>query len=132
MNTPATPVSSVVSANTPPEFATKIYPPRLQKSHVARPRLDAWFGGKPSARIALVSGPAGAGKSALAAQWLMRTGTSAAWVTLEPSDGRPQPFFRLILAAIRAIDPDIAPVTAALAADPRTFDIEAVSQQLIS
>jgi ATP/maltotriose-dependent transcriptional regulator MalT len=132
MSNPASLASSTVIANTPPELATKLYPPRLQKSHVARPRLDAWFGGKPSARVALVCAPAGAGKSALAAQWLARTGTAAAWVTLEASDGRPQPFFALVLAAIRAVDPELAPVTAALVSDPRAFETETVTQQLIA
>ncbi|HEU4762807.1 MAG TPA: hypothetical protein VFS74_10850, partial [Gemmatimonadales bacterium] len=123
---------SVVFANTPPELATKLYPPRLRTSHFARPRLDAWFGGNPSARVAIVHAPAGAGKSTLAAQWLARAGIAAAWVTLEAGDGRPQQFFRLVLAALRSVDPNFAPATFALAADPRAFDAVMAAHQLVA
>jgi LuxR family maltose regulon positive regulatory protein len=132
MSNSGTSPAPVVFANTPPDLATKLYPPRLRTSHFARPRLDAWFGGNPSARVALVHAPAGAGKSTLAAQWLARAGSPAAWVTLEAGDGRPQQFFRLVLAALHSVDPSLAPATSALAADPRAFDAEMAAHQLIA
>ena len=116
----------------PPDLATKLYPPRLRPYHVSRPRLDSWFGGNPAARVAVVCAPAGSGKSTLAAQWLARAGIPAAWVTLEAGDGRPQALFRLIVTALRSVDTDLVPVTAALAADPRAFDTDTAVHQLIA
>jgi LuxR family maltose regulon positive regulatory protein len=115
----------------PPALATKLYPPLRHPAHVGRPRLVARLAADPARRVTLVSAPAGAGKSTLVAQWLARAAIPSAWVTLDAGSGRPRPFFVLVVAALRGLDPGLLPVTAALLADEGSFAADRVVLRLV-
>lgn len=73
----------------PPTAATKFQPPRPVVSWVERGRLTAALAAGGSKRLALLHGPAGYGKSTLAAQWvagLAEQDFAVAWFSLDRDD----------------------------------------------
>jgi ATP/maltotriose-dependent transcriptional regulator MalT len=76
-----------------PLVETKLYPPRLRWSLVARPRLSGRLAREAAPRLTLISAPAGFGKTTLLTEWLADTGAerSVAWLSLDESDRQPPP-----------------------------------------
>ncbi len=73
----------------PPVPTTKFQPPSPVSSWVERARLTQELVEGANKRLALLHGPAGYGKSTLAAQWTSRLkeqGTVVAWFSLDPDD----------------------------------------------
>src|SRR6266498_499252 len=87
---------------------TKLYPPRLRACLLPRPNLISLLDNDPDHRLTIICAPAGYGKSTLAAQWLAHVSISSTWVSNEVSDNDPQSFFRLVVAALQAIDRGLA------------------------
>ena len=84
---------------------TKFHPPPVRDEHVERSLLlDAIDASH--ARVIVLTGPPGFGKSTLLAQWLARRGESGAgaWVALDSDDQGP----RLWLAILAALEPHVA------------------------
>ena len=83
---------------------TKLFAPRLRPEFVDRPhlvdRLQAGEGGK----LTLICGPAGFGKTTLAASWLARTDRPSAWLSLDERDNDLVGFFIYVVAAVQQID----------------------------
>lgn len=91
-----------------PLIATKMSFPRLGQAFVARPRLDDLLAEALHARLTLVSGPAGFGKSTVVAAWLDHvrlTESSVAWVSLDASDADPDRFWRYVVTALERAAP---------------------------
>ena len=102
-------------------LATKLNLPQAPGDQIARTRLLSQLNAGLDAPFSLIIGPAGAGKSTLAAAWLhtlsgrvnMFIGRSAmarpaarvAWLSLDDGDDDPDPFFPYFLAAIRTAAP---------------------------
>ena len=86
-------------------LSTKLHAPRLPLGWIVleRPakRLDA--GGQVT--LALVSAPAGYGKSTCVAGWFESRDEPAAWVSLEPGDSDPGQFGMYLVAAVRTVFP---------------------------
>ena len=75
-----------------PLLQTKLYPPRVTRELVDRPRLAERLGARAS--VLLVSAPAGFGKSTLLAQSLLGGSRRAdrpavAWLSLDSGDSDP-------------------------------------------
>lgn len=73
----------------PPTAATKFQPPTPVLSWVVRKRLTTALAAGGNKRLALIHGPAGYGKSTLAAQWvgeLAEAGFTVAWFSLDRDD----------------------------------------------
>jgi len=89
--------AAVVSANRVSRDALysagKFLPPRLSERYLPRPRLDARLDDAADAHTIVVSGPAGAGKSALAAAFLARRTETCSWITLDEGDNDPARFW---------------------------------------
>src|SRR4051794_4693033 len=66
--------------------AAKFVPPPLPDHYGERPRLDARFDASARARVTVVSGPAGSGKSALVSAFLSRRPERCSWITLDAHD----------------------------------------------
>jgi LuxR family maltose regulon positive regulatory protein len=98
---------------------TKFFPPRAREETVERPRLgDVLAHGS---RLALVSAPAGFGKTTLVGSWLAehstRTGARTAWVSLDSGDREPEAFWTYVFTALdRALPGSGSPGVAALGA----------------
>lgn len=90
--------------------ATKLRPPALPDSLVARPRLDALLddgvGGQ--VRLVLVSAPAGSGKSTVLASWLSGRSEAVAWLQVEGSDSDPARFWAYVVQAVTAAAPHLS------------------------
>jgi ATP/maltotriose-dependent transcriptional regulator MalT len=75
-------------------LATKVVPPRCQ-GLIERPRLLGMISQLSGKRLAVIRGPAGFGKTSLAAAWmqeLQRAGNAVAWLTIDPDDDEPTTF----------------------------------------
>jgi len=92
-----------------PLVETKLYPPKLRRSLVARPRLSGRLGRGGESRLTLVSAPAGFGKTTLLAEWLAATPTerSVAWLSLDESDSQPASYWTYLITALQAVVPGV-------------------------
>jgi LuxR family maltose regulon positive regulatory protein len=87
--------------------ATKLHVPQPREGLVARPELVARLISGRGHRLALVSAPAGWGKTVLLSQWHAseQETRSFAWVSLDPGDADPVLFWSYLIGALRTIDP---------------------------
>ena len=111
--------------------STRLYPPRLHANLVQRSSLIASLSDAPDRRLAVITAPAGYGKSTLATQLVARLALPTAWARLEATDDAPQSFFDLVLAALHLIDRDLAIGTALLLSEGGEPHPETIVQQLI-
>lgn len=86
-------------------LGTKLCRPRRTTNLVARPRLTQRLdhGLQDGHRLFLVVAPAGYGKTTLIADWLDKTGTPSAWLSLDEADNDPPRFFTYLVAALQNI-----------------------------
>jgi LuxR family transcriptional regulator, maltose regulon positive regulatory protein len=106
---------------TGPLIATKLYVPKLRRGLVARPRLLEHLRRGADSRLTLVSAPAGFGKTTLLAEWLHESSAAdrhVAWLSLDPSDNEPAPFWTYVVTALRAAVPDIGAAALELLTSP--------------
>ncbi|MCF3106142.1 helix-turn-helix transcriptional regulator [Streptomyces roseoverticillatus] len=90
-----------------PLLAAKFSVPAAPRHHVARHRLLDRVGEGTNGPMTLVTGPAGAGKTALAAAWA-RDGEPpgpVAWLTLDTHDGAPGVFWSYVVEALGRVLP---------------------------
>ena len=109
-------------------LATKYLPPYLRPDVVVRRRLVDALALYPGVRLALVSAPAGYGKSTLLACWrreLLEQGAAVAWLALDESDNDLGRFLKGMLQALIAaladepeVTPDLEMLARAGAAQP--------------
>ena len=92
-----------------PVVVTKLHAPELVADRVSRPDLVAALHERPSARLVLVSAPAGAGKTTALASWQADVAERRpfAWLSLDERDNDPVRFWRYVLAALRTVAPDL-------------------------
>lgn len=89
-----------------PLIGTKLYIPRPRQGLVARPRLRDVLHTGERVRLALVSAPAGFGKTTLVSDWAQQTassGRAVAWVSLDPSDNEAAAFWAYVVAALQRV-----------------------------
>ncbi|MEV4921556.1 LuxR C-terminal-related transcriptional regulator [Streptomyces roseoverticillatus] len=90
-----------------PLLAAKFSVPAAPRHHVSRHRLLDRVGEGTHGPLTLVTGPAGAGKTALAAAWA-RDGEPpgpVAWLTLDTHDGAPGVFWSYVVEALGRVLP---------------------------
>ncbi len=88
---------------TTPILATKLYVPTPRPNAVARPRLVARLDEGLRGKLALVSAPAGFGKTTLVSEWLAGCERPATWLSLDEADGDPMRFLAYLVAALRTV-----------------------------
>ena len=86
--------------------ATKLTIPRSRRPLVPRPELTARLDA--DHRLALVSAPAGYGKTAVLAAWAAEHRDRVAWLSCDPSDAEPMRFTYGLLSAVSARWPGVA------------------------
>jgi LuxR family maltose regulon positive regulatory protein len=101
---------------------TKFFKPSLRPSLIARPQLIAQLNAALgsgtqgfTARLTLVSAPAGFGKTTLVSSWLAQladlkrhySDKSAAWLSLDKDDNDPVRFLTYLIAALQTVAPTI-------------------------
>lgn len=94
-------------------LAAKLAPPELSHATIARPRvLGQLSRAVQRSPLTLLSGPAGSGKTVLAASWLQRGARSRliAWLTLDSYDDEPAGFWSYVAEALRGAGVPLAAV----------------------
>ena len=87
-----------------PFIATKVVPPRCL-GLISRPRLGGLVSQLSAKRLAVITAPAGYGKTSLATGWfesLRRSGKSVAWLTIDTEDDNPSSFLYYLSHALAA------------------------------
>ena len=92
----------------------KLHRPRATAGWISRPRLLERLDPVTQERIALISAPAGFGKTTLVTQWLERCPLPNAWLQLDESDHEIAAFLKGMVAALRQLSPDCLQKTANL------------------
>jgi LuxR family maltose regulon positive regulatory protein len=89
--------------NGDPVLAARFAVPAVHPSFLRRPRLAERLTEGVRLPLTLINGPAGAGKTQLAADWLSLGNAPGpvAWLTTEPSDDAPGNFWAYVLEALR-------------------------------
>jgi LuxR family maltose regulon positive regulatory protein len=120
-----------------PLLTTKLFAPTPRPSLVARPhllaRLDEAL--NPACRLALLSAPAGFGKTTLVSEWretLAKRGVPLAWLTLDAEDSRPARLLHYLAAAVQRIYPEVGRSAQALLDQPQALPVESVLTSLIN
>jgi LuxR family maltose regulon positive regulatory protein len=87
-----------------PRLLTKLFTPDARPEWIDRPRLYERLDQAAARGFAVLSAPAGYGKTALLAGWLRRPAAPrAAWVSLDAADNDPVRFWADVLAALRTL-----------------------------
>ena len=106
-----------------PLIETKLFRPSPRASLVARPRLRQRLDTGLTARLMLVSAPAGFGKTTLLVDWVASWQTTpgpaarGAWLALDAADNDPARFWRYVVAALRTAVPGVGDDALALLQD---------------
>lgn len=115
-------------------LATKLRPPSAGVRHMPRPRLSGSLASLDSFRLALVSAPAGTGKTTLLSEWFMalqECQAATAWLSLDDFDNEPRRFLANLIASIRSVRPEIGrEAIEYLAANPDVL-VEDVAETLV-
>jgi LuxR family transcriptional regulator, maltose regulon positive regulatory protein len=120
----------VTGAGLPPLLDDKLRVPRLTLAVLRRRRVTELIDAATAHRVTLISGPAGAGKTAACAQWAAArpAGRQPAWLTVDTEDRDPARFWQYLLAAlVRA-----RAVTAADASQLTTAPPEAYPRRIVA
>ncbi|HET7351431.1 MAG TPA: LuxR C-terminal-related transcriptional regulator [Marmoricola sp.] len=110
---------------------TKLLVPQTRGDVVARKRLTEVLDRGRSARLTLVSAPAGFGKTTLLTRWLADRSTPVAWVSLEEGDSRPLRFWGYLVAAVQRAAPGVGDGAAAMLQRGRP-DLDTVVATLVN
>jgi serine/threonine-protein kinase PknK len=95
----------------PPSALTKYRPPAPTRFLVARSRLIDTLRAGGRRRLVVIHGPAGFGKTTLAAQWrevLVAEGVTVAWLTIDGDDNNVVWFLAHLIQAVRGVAPSLA------------------------
>ncbi len=120
-------------------LATKVFIPPNRPDWVARPRLLQKLdnGLRVGNKLAMVSAPAGSGKTTLVTGWVdglraSSNGIQTAWLSLDAGDNDLAVFFSYLIAALRTCEPAIGEVTASLLAQPNLPAADALLLPLVN
>jgi LuxR family transcriptional regulator, maltose regulon positive regulatory protein len=89
---------------------TKLRPPPSRAQVHVRARLVDLFERAATSRVALVSAPAGYGKTTALAAWARARAAPVAWLALDEHDAEPDVFLRHVGAALATVEPRIREV----------------------
>src|SRR4028118_1344838 len=115
-----------------PILATKLYVPPPQPRAVLRPRLIERLNEGLHRRLALISAPAGFGKTTLVSDWLAGCGRPTAWLSLDVADSDPTRFLAYLVAALQTIAPNIGEGVLGMLQSPQPPPTESVLTALLN
>jgi LuxR family transcriptional regulator, maltose regulon positive regulatory protein len=123
---------TVASRRLPRFVAAKVACPGMPPTHVSRVGLRSALTSGASG-LALVSAPAGTGKTTLLAEWVQRDlDGRAAWLSIDRRDNDPVRFWMYVLAAIQTLEPDLGIGTLDLLSGRAGCDSVDVSEALVA
>ncbi|GAP18830.1 ATP-dependent transcriptional regulator [Levilinea saccharolytica] len=86
----------------------------------------------PGCKLALISAPAGFGKSTLVSEWLAAVKIPIAWLSLDERDGDPAQFITYLVEALQKVTPGIGGSLQAALQSPQPLPIENILTLLIN
>ncbi|WP_165422794.1 LuxR C-terminal-related transcriptional regulator [Ktedonosporobacter rubrisoli] len=95
---------NAIASNEPGQaylLTTKLIPPALSATMIARPRLLTALRNYATRRLLLLTAPAGSGKTTLLSAWLRELSCPVAWLSLEEGENEPTRFWSYVLAALQ-------------------------------
>lgn len=113
-------------------LSTKIQIPRAPEKRVIRSGLLERLDQVLTRKLALVSAPAGYGKTMLLSEWVSQLNVPTAWVSLDASDADVTRFLFYIIAALQTIDPNIGQTTQDILQPPKPASVPTVLTILIN
>ena len=114
---------------------TKLRTPVLKSGLVERPALLRHLDGVVAAKLAVISAPAGFGKSTLLGQWaglLQERGAAVGWLSADARDNDLSRFLDYLIAAIHRADPNVAPGLPALLRSSPVLPADAILTALVN
>jgi len=115
-----------------PVLATKLFIPPPRPNAVLRTGLIARLNKGLHRRLALISAPAGFGKTTLVSAWLAGCGRPAAWLSLDDADNDPARFLTYLVAALQTIAPTVGANVVALLQSAQPPPSEALLPLLVN
>ena len=103
---------------------TKFNIPRAPTDRVERPWLVQRLSGCLQARLAVISAPAGSGKTTLVSTWASHSDQTIAWVSLDEHDNDPVRFWSYFVAALQSIKPGLGATTLGMLQSPQPPQVE--------
>ena len=101
---PTSPLASVPDLSV--SFDAKIQPPEIRPEWLDRPAVLDRLSGT-TARLILISAPAGSGKTVLVSQWRAAADSGRfAWTTLDHGDNDPSRLWWKVISAVRRACPE--------------------------
>ncbi len=115
-------------------LATKLYTPPARTNAIARPHLTEKLmsGVDRPGSIALLSGPAGFGKTTLVSDFVKRLQQAVAWVSLDEGDNDYPRFWTYLITACQSILEDVGESALELLSTPQPLPDETVPTILIN
>lgn len=115
-------------------LATKLYLPPLPPKAVLRPRLIERLneGLTASRKLALVSAPAGFGKTTVVGEWIASCGRPAAWLSLDEGEHDLPRFLTYLVAALQTISANMGERALAALQSPQSPPIESILTILLN
>lgn len=117
-----------------PLLTTKLFTPLPRPDLVPRPRLIKQLNISITRKLALISAPAGFGKSSILSAWVQQIddGKQIAWLSLDESDNDLTRFLTYVIAALQASNPDFGQGVLAILQSPGELNLELVLTNLIN
>jgi len=117
-----------------PLLTTKLFTPPPRPDLVPRPRLIKQLNIGTTCKLALISAPAGFGKSTLLSAWVQQieNGKRVAWLSLDESDNDLTRFLTYIIAALQTCDPNFGQGILTILQSPGELNLELVLTNLIN
>ncbi len=100
---------------------TKLYIPPLRSNLVSRPRLVERLnkGLHQGCKLALVTAPAGFGKTTFVSSWIQHQAHRVAWLSLDEADNSPSRLIYYVIAALQTIDQALGETAVSLIQSPQ-------------
>ena len=116
-------MSKTARPATSPLVETKVHAPRRRRGVVHRGRLASRLVARQEPALAVVSAPAGFGKTTLLTEWFADSERSTAWLSLDARDNDAAVFWSYLIAALRTVVPDVGEeASALLQSDPSALE----------
>jgi len=111
---------------------TKLFVPQVRPNRVARPGLVARLNQALGGKMALVSAPAGFGKTTLVSEWLQQVDRPCTWLSLDEGDNDPNRFLAYLIAALQRINSSWGQTVQELLRPPQAPTLTAMMVALIN
>ena len=113
-----------------PIIATKLFRPPLRPEVIHRPILSARL--DEGRQLALISAPAGFGKTTLVSEWIAGSGRTVAWLSLDSEDNDPERFLIYLISSLQTISTNMGDSVLGLLESPQPPSSEYILTVLLN